>query len=290
MANIYYRRKTLTQLLRRELPNEFLVVPNPDHPLLLRGPDLLVAGERATTAVFMPLAAERTNQGLLKARFILSRLALPPYVRCILVAEEKDYSIANSFANDFANILEWNNRAGISEMITDVTAFGHHKDVPPDISGDAQIRFANAMAVMRLSSRLTNRPFSAAFDEKVSELRRPIRSAIRHSKRRPQIDRNSASTEQQVDLSELSDADVNSSTVNDLVYEQANYYFSLDGGIPFAAREPLGIAVIEDWPARPRDSEKLILSAAFGGWAFVLAELRSELPRFAKRMRQGRRS
>ncbi|TFW59421.1 hypothetical protein CT676_19345 [Bradyrhizobium sp. MOS001] len=175
-------------------------------------------------------------------------------------------------------------------MITDVTAFGHHKDVPPDISGDAQIRFANAMAVMRLSSRLTNRPFSAAFDEKVSELRRPIRSAIRHSKRRPQIDRNSASTEQQVDLSELSDADVDSSTVNDLVYEQANYYFSLDGGIPFAAREPLGIAVIEDWPARPRDSEKLILSAAFGGWAFVLAELRSELPRFAKRMRQGRRS
>ena len=167
-------------------------------------------------------------------------------------------------------------------MITDVTAFGHHKDVPPDISGDAQIRFANAMAVMRLSSRLTNRPFSAAFDEKVSELRRPIRSAIRHSKRRPQIDRNSASTEQQVDLSELSDADVDSSTVNDLVYEQANYYFSLDGGIPFAAREPLGIAVIEDWPARPRDSEKLILSAAFGGWAFVLAELRSELPRFPR--------
>ena len=62
--------------------------------------------------------------------------------------------------------------------------------------------------------------------------------------------------------------------------------YSLDNGVPYSTSEPSGIAVVRDWPIRTRDSEKLILAAAFGGWAFVLEETRDELPRFASRLKQ----
>src|ERR1700761_7904383 len=110
MANIYHRRRTLSQLLHRELSDKFLVVPNPDHPLLLRGPDILVVGDRASTAIFMPLAIERHSEELLRSRLILSRLALPPYVRCILLLEPSDNHIAQSLSNDFAYIIDWSSR------------------------------------------------------------------------------------------------------------------------------------------------------------------------------------
>jgi hypothetical protein len=89
-----------------------------------------------------------------------------------------------------------------------------------------------------------------------------------------------------VAFADLSDLEVDTAVVRDLVYDQIEHAYSLDNGVPYASGEPSGIAVVRDWPTRTRDSEKLILAAAFGGWAFVLEETRDELPRFASRMRR----
>jgi hypothetical protein len=137
MANIYYRRKALTQLLRRELSDKFMIVQNPDHPLLIRGPDIIVATSRAITAIFMPLATERHSHGLFKSRLTLSRLALPAHTRCILVFEPKDRDFAQSFLNDFAEIIEWSARADIVRIASSRSFEGRHRDVPPEIIGDA---------------------------------------------------------------------------------------------------------------------------------------------------------
>ena len=83
-----------------------------------------------------------------------------------------------------------------------------------------------------------------------------------------------------------SNIDVDTSAIRDLVHDQTEHVYALDAGVPYPTGEPSGIAVVRDWPIRTRDSEKLILAAAFGGWAFVLEETRDELPRFAKRLKQ----
>lgn len=286
MTSIYFRRKALAHLLRRELSNEFIVVANPDHPLLIRGPDLLVSTNRTITAIFIPLATERTSWNLLRARLTLSRLALPAHTRCILLAEPNDHPLATSLTNDFADVIEWSARTNIVQLISNANFVGRHRDVPPEIIGDAQIRFANAMTVMRLGARLVSKPFSAAFDEKFID-RPAISSAIRRPSRRPIINRQTFTIGLDgIAIAELSDSNVDTSAVRNLVYDQTAHVYSLDNGIPYPKSEPSGIAVIQDWPTRTRDSEKLILAAAFGGWAFVLEETRNELPRFAKRLRQ----
>jgi hypothetical protein len=143
------------------------------------------------------------------------------------------------------------------------------------------------MTVMRLGARLTAKPFSAAFDEGVIKDGYRTSSAIRRGYRRPIIDRETFSLGLEgVALAEMSDIDVDTSAIRDLVYDQTDHVYALDAGVPHPKGEPSGIAVVRHWPIRTRDSEKLILAAAFGGWAFVLEETRNELPGFAKRLRQ----
>jgi hypothetical protein len=287
MTNIYYRRKTLTQLLRRGLSDKFLVVGSPDHPLLIRGPDILVATNQTITAIFLPLATERHSHGLLKSRLTLSRLALPAHARCILVFGPNDQGIAKYLMNDFADTVEWSARADIVAIASSRNFAGRHRDVPPEVIGDAQTRFANAMTIMRLGARLAAKPFSAAFDERIVADGYPTPLAIRRASRRPIIDRETFSMGLEgVAFAELSDFDLDTSAVRDLIYDQTEHVYSLDNGVPYPRSEPSGIAVVRDWPIRTRDSEKLILAAAFGGWAFVLEETRNELPRFASRLKQ----
>jgi hypothetical protein len=285
MATVHYRRSSITHLLRERLSGRFFVVPSPNHPLLMRGPDIIVSTERLITALFTPSARERKSRSLLKSRFALSRLALPPHTRFLLVVESGDESLAQTFTSDFAEIVEWSNRGRLARIIEDRNFLGRHRDVPPGIAGDAQVRFANAMTVMRLSARLSRRPFSAAFGEEVPvETSSPRAvSGIRPGSRRPSISRE---TELEgVAVSELSDARIDVRLVHNLVDEQTVYVFSLDNGIPHSRPESAGIAIINDWPFGSRDPDKLIHAAAFAGWAFVLEQNRHELPRFAERLR-----
>jgi hypothetical protein len=287
VANIYNRRKVLTQLLRSGLSNEFIVVSNPDHPLLIRGPDILVSTNRTITAIFLPLATERRSSGLLKSRLTLSRLALPVHTRCVLVVEPDDHGLAQSLTSDFADVQTWSTRTNIVQIASNTNFVGRHRDVPAQIVGDAQTRFANAMTVMRLGARLVDKPFSAAFDEKLIYDGPVISSAIRRPSRRPVINRETFSMGLEgVALAELSDSHIDTAAVRNLINDQIEHVYSLDNGIPYPKGEPSGIAVVRDWPTRTRDSEKLILAAAFGGWAFVLDETRSKLPGFANRLKQ----
>lgn len=61
------------------------LVFNPDHPLLLRGPDALVSYGTALCAVFEPHSLEERNPAHLASRLIASRLALPRSTRTLLV-------------------------------------------------------------------------------------------------------------------------------------------------------------------------------------------------------------
>lgn len=289
MANVYHRRAVLSRLLKSELPNDFIILPNPDHPLLIRAPDLLVSKKGMITAIFLPSAAERRSHNILTSRLTLSRLALPPHTRCILIVEARDYSLGEIFSNDFAEIFAWTARSKASEFVGNVNSLGRHRDLPPDVAGDAQTTFSNAMGVMRLAARLADQPFTSAFGETVTDeaLDHLDQRKIRSSLSRPTIKRN-AHQLGGVPVTELADAEISSLAVQYLINNQTEHLYRLDNGIPYATKEPPGIAVVSQWPLGGRDPEKLIHAAAFGGWAFVLDAARDELPRFAHRLNQRR--
>lgn len=288
MSTVYYRRASLTRLLRQELSSKFLVVPTPDHPLLIRGPDVIVSAVRSIFAIFTPSARERHSHLLLKSRLILCRLALPPHARCVLVIEAGDEFLGQLFTNDFAEIIKWSARSRIIPIIENSNFVGRHRDIPTDIAKETQVRFGNAMSVMRTVAGLSHRPFSAAFgDEGYIEAfeNRPV-SGIRLPSRRPTISRDTVDLEG-VAFSEMSDIGADTTTVRNLVDDQAAHVYSLDNGIPYTTEEATGMAVINDWPIGYRDPNKLIHAAAFAGWAFVLDKNRNELRRFARRLKYG---
>jgi hypothetical protein len=90
-TSISLQRRTIGRELIDRLPGSYVVVAAPDHPLLLEGPDVLIGGEGAAVALFIPKASERLNRESFLARVILSRLALPPKTSTVLISDpERD--------------------------------------------------------------------------------------------------------------------------------------------------------------------------------------------------------
>jgi len=79
------KRFDLARLLVRELGVDFIVVPNPDHPELISGPDVLIGGRGRLTATFR--VARSTSKSLLEARVVATRLALPAGANLVGVIE-----------------------------------------------------------------------------------------------------------------------------------------------------------------------------------------------------------
>jgi hypothetical protein len=80
------------------------------------------------------------------------------------------------------------------------------------------------------------------------------------------------------------DQNVDSSAVNGLIADQAVSRYVLDTGVPYRRDALPGLAIVEDWPDRRSDNEKLIHAAAFSGWAFILNSQRDNLANFARRL------
>lgn len=91
-----FARRVAIQLSKQI--SEYSVVPNPDHPFLLSGPDLLMARPGALVAIFTSHAHEVRNINRLLSRMILNILALPSHTRFIV--------ILRSYTNDISDLLE----------------------------------------------------------------------------------------------------------------------------------------------------------------------------------------
>ncbi|MBW9051074.1 hypothetical protein [Rhizobium mesosinicum] len=74
----------ITKSARSQLPNGSVVSPNPDHPLLLSGPDILVGSEGVLFAIFVAKKSETNRPKELTARLTATRLALPDHARCLV--------------------------------------------------------------------------------------------------------------------------------------------------------------------------------------------------------------
>src|SRR5216684_6152496 len=106
MIPVAQQRRSLAESVRDALPQDYVVVSNPDHPLVLRPPDLLIGGNGRLIALFIPTSVERGNQRNFRNRIILNRLALPAHTHFVLVLDSAAEWMRDDFGVDFSQTVE----------------------------------------------------------------------------------------------------------------------------------------------------------------------------------------
>jgi len=244
----------------------------------MQAPDVLLASASGTFALFTPSSAERRSASDFGARFILARLALPPYTRSLLVAEDQDLDIAKKYGNDFAEVIPWASRRDVLRIVTDPKFVGRHRDVPQDILGQAQWRYANVMKVTRSAERRHR-----ASEEISSPFVEEFKTAPHRSRKKVSIQRDTPESMLGVSLA-LADDELDSKNIINLINTQADHLYILDTGVPYRRSSPPGIALVHSLPRRKRDPDKLLHAAAFGGWALVREEQSASLQLFSEQL------
>ncbi|MGY1946274.1 hypothetical protein [Nocardia asiatica] len=90
-------RRDLVQALCRSMPDQDNVVAYPDHPLLVRGPDVLARDDRGLVAYFVYAARDpRPGSASGRARTLLSRLAFPEGTEFVLVGDPQDFVLEDA--------------------------------------------------------------------------------------------------------------------------------------------------------------------------------------------------
>lgn len=114
--HVYNQRKAIAQQLKRTMTSNFVIVNGPDHPLLLRPPDLLIGGEGRLTAIMLATAEEARSPEQAKARYTLCRAALPQESVFVFVATEDRENIGQYLSSDVDEVLRWQDRGQLSRV------------------------------------------------------------------------------------------------------------------------------------------------------------------------------
>ncbi|TSD84154.1 hypothetical protein FFK22_034105 [Mycobacterium sp. KBS0706] len=276
--NIYEQRSEITRLFHRELETSYIVVSGPDHPLLIEGPDVLVGGEGGMLAIFMPKAKERARPDQLEVRFILSRLALPPDVRHVMILNEAPYSRAiELLGRNFAIVLRWDSRRDLAKIARDKQFVGKQRLLPPEVTGFARHRFADALQVTRVLQWI-NRSYERERVHDDSRQRRPGKTPFKH-------------VGPGLLFTSFGWGAPNGTAIRSLTDRTTLAGFALDNGVPYPTREDdYGLAVVNQLPEHRGDPDKLIRAAAFAGWSFIPEEQQHRVDAVANRLQERRNS
>lgn len=242
MMSVHSQRRKINASLSHALGDQFVIAAAPDHPLLLKGPDLLIGGPGGIAALLLPSALERRQPKLALARFALCRFALPEATNFILVAAYGDEQVADQLTNSMAAVVISENQKGgeLTRLVAEPKRLGQ-RPVPEKLREKVKSRFGDLYRVARVVSRGRNRLTPTAPNTEDQEL----------------IDRQPKYIKRTADISALTITGADAS-------------FIVDNGVPYLTGIPAEAAVIEKLPSYPGDPMKYIRASAFSGW--VLSE------------------
>lgn len=243
--SVYRQRRRVNEELLRTLGDQYVVVAAPDHPLLMKGPDILIGGNGALSALLIPTASERRQPKLATARFALCRLALPEQAKFLLLAGEEDGDVATLLSDDVAAVFSIESVGQRRELATVVSApqrlFQHA--VPEKLRDEVNYRFGQTYRVARAVRRPRRTSPTADW---------PTRGEYGH--------RNPIHLRMPAQIASLT-------------LKGADESFSVDNGVPYPTGRLPNAAVIDRLPDYPGDPQKYMRAAAFSGW--VLSEMDS---------------
>ncbi|QLH73013.1 hypothetical protein [Rhodopseudomonas palustris] len=127
-------------------------VERPDHPFLLRGPDVLVGGPDNLCAIFVPQAVELRNPAHLLARLISARLALPRFVRTVLMFKRPEEHRL-SFLQSHFGLTTTETDPHLVQFLNSPNDFGNSEPMKPEIQSLSSQNFDLCMRVVRMAYR-----------------------------------------------------------------------------------------------------------------------------------------
>ena len=131
------------QEIGKELSNELIVAVRPYHPYLFSDPYLLLADSGSLVAVFIPKTYELKDPVQILVRQAISRLALAPHLRSVLLFDSDrsiDYfkEAVNYNFNEYLDISEYRS---LKKFTLDKKAGEYLRTLPDEIKRRAFIRF-----------------------------------------------------------------------------------------------------------------------------------------------------
>jgi len=245
MMNVRDRQAKLATQLRRELGSDFVVVPVPDHPLVMRSVDVLVGGRSGLTAFMMPSAEERRRPMMLEARLTLNQVALPPETQFVYVADldESSPTVEGRFAEQIrlGDRSFGRNAAAIAE-----NAF---REKHASDSDDARQRSQSRFAVTYRVARLINVKRPEGNNQHV-----PVFGGA-----------NLAFDTIKSVPSAFASRKISTRTLIGLSVRGAERWYEPSKRQPLPIATPAGLVFSPGFP-RPRNPDKALRAAAFAGW------------------------
>jgi hypothetical protein len=282
------KRFDLGRLLARELGGDFIVVPNPDHPELIAGPDVLIGGRGRITATFR--VARSTNRSLLEARVVATRLALPAGTNLVGMVEDDTEPPPQLVQQGFDVVLRDaesprlvrlcsappSERLRIKELQGVQRRHALFYSTILQISELRQRRELKATSAREVVTSLQSR--QPLVDDQLAKLAAPpvfaepsTTSPQKWRKRRSDVLSSRASV-RQTTVAALPDVHRSiAQRLKPLWSEALADDFVLDTGVPYQRTFQPRVLLVEAWPTYRFDPRKPARAAAFSSWLMALA-------------------
>jgi hypothetical protein len=253
--NVHEQRRMIERQLKRSLGSDYVVVNSPDHPLLLRPPDLLVGGEGSLTAIMLGTAEEARSPDRAVARFTLSRAALPTETVFIFAVRPDQEVVAERLAKDVDEVVRWQGSAELANIA--VQQRRSTKDrYSWEVKSSIMDRFGS---VFRIAQHLRS------IDRTKRGEGNFVTSHRRPKGRRARL---RLSESQLLPIAEFQ-GEPGPTSIANLTLLGASRAYHLDDGVPYPDHGRVGSAFAPNVPEARGDPEKYLRASAFSGWVLV---------------------
>lgn len=284
------RINQLAQVLQRELGSQFFVVPYPDHPEMSGGPEILVGGDGAQTAIFS-LDAAIVGRCELEARLISGRLALPARTRFVGVVDSKNADQVNFIERHFDDVVDVRETSRITNLCRNSNLEGRRVEELRRVQRMHAVFSSSIHQITQLRRRRSLEAGNVA--SVLEELGAPAAS---HQGAASRV--GSANESKGEDARNYPKARVGPVEVAGL--NQANRRhsarqlvalceravvanFLLHDGVPEVRQLLPRILLVTQWPSSKNDPDKPLRVAAFSGWVTALATSSADIELLAER-------
>lgn len=256
------------------LSSSYTVVVNPDHPLLLRGPDALVSDFGNLVAVFSFSCKSRQNLSSVLARLAISRYALPKGTRCILLTDQAETSDMDLLRNNFHEILADVESRELHRVILHRT-HGQNRipEIPQELRASYYSQYWSALELSRRAfARASDKPVLGITAEHYFEKRDGVRLRSWGRSGRNSTSKllwRSSDEEMLVSVLPHRRGSVRAAAEKVIEY-RARSSFALDNGVMYGDFHGAPSLLLSSVPETTFwDPGKLRRASAFGGWTLL---------------------
>lgn len=246
MTTVRDKQIELSRRLRQQLGGDFVVVPAPDHPFVMRSVDVLVGGRSGLTAFIMASAEERRRPELLASRVTLNKVAFPPETGFVFVRDAVDLDLG--IGARFVETLSLQERSFLRDAVTIVerSTQSPQKHSTEKIRQISQARFASTYRIARLVNAKRS-----GHDAERTRSRRGTNLSFDSVRSVP---------------SAFASRSISTRSLIGLTVRGTDRWYDETADQPVPTGATAGLVIAPGYPRPRNDPDKALRAAAFAGW------------------------